>query len=173
MIENDDLRTEAAHALERLQRMDKEQALTHLRALDPIVFEHLTALLFERRGFAAQAVGASGDEGVDVLLRRGDRTAVVQCKRYDGSVGQPTVRDLYGAMMHNRAAEAYLVTTGMITQQAREWAFGKPIQLVDGFSLVNWIMSAEQMRPAQGRAQPAAHHPQSRIRSQTAKPRPS
>ena len=149
MIGNDDLRTEAARELTRLHNMNKEQALAHLKTLDPIVFEHLIALLFEQRGFAAQTVGASGDEGVDVLLRRGDRTFVVQCKRYDGSVGQPTVRDLYGTMVHNRAAEAYLVTTGMITQQAREWAFGKPIQLVDGFSLVNWIMSPQQVRAQQ------------------------
>ncbi|MEZ4705905.1 MAG: restriction endonuclease [Caldilineaceae bacterium] len=159
MIENDDLQSEAGRELERLHSMNKEQALARLKALDPMVFEHLTALLFERRGFVAQTVGASGDEGVDVLLRRGDRTAVVQCKRYDGSVGQPTVRDLYGTMMHNRAAEAYLVTTGMITQQAREWAFGKPIQLVDGFSLVNWIMSPQFRRAEQVQAQQAATRP--------------
>ncbi|MEM7535456.1 MAG: restriction endonuclease, partial [Chloroflexota bacterium] len=111
--------------------------------MDPIVFEHLTAALFERRGYETETTIASGDEGVDVTIRKGDTLAVVQCKRYEGSVGQPTIRDLYGTMFHNNADEAYLVTTAMLTRQAQEWAQGKPIHLIDGFTLVEWIMESK------------------------------
>jgi len=125
--------------LNRLQRFRKTKMLDELKKMDPILFEHLVGALFEQRGFRSTVTVAGGDEGVDVVVRKGLRKAVVQCKRYDGSVGQPTIRDLYGTMLHNRANEAYLVTTAMLTKQAEEWAKNKPIHLIDGYELVNWI----------------------------------
>lgn len=133
------LRAEGEKQLERVARLSKPKALAQLKAMDPIVFEHLTAALFAREGYTAEATIASGDEGIDVIATKNFRKAVIQCKRYDGSVGQPVIRDLYGTMIHNQAHEAYLVTTATITKQAQEWAQGKPIRLVDGYDLVNWI----------------------------------
>lgn len=110
--------------------------------MDPIVFEHVVGAIFESRGFSATATIASGDEGVDLLLRKGLAKSVVQCKRYSDSVGQPVVRDLYGTMLHNQAKDAYLVTTAMITSQARAWAKGKPIHMIDGYRLVDWVVES-------------------------------
>ena len=128
--------------LQKLKRRQKASILNYLKSMDPILFEHLTGAIFEEQGYRVETTVASGDEGVDVKLRKGFKTAVVQCKRYGGSVGQPVVRDLYGTMLHNKAAEAYLVTTGSITKQAQEWSEGKPIELVDGFTLVEWIATS-------------------------------
>jgi len=131
--------------LRKVTRMNKTKALTYLKAMDPIVFEFLTAALFEQEGYKVKTTVASGDEGVDVLAvkRKGLKKVVIQCKRYSGSVGQPTIRDLYGTMMHNRANAAYLVTTATITRQAHQWAKGKPIHLIDGYELVNWIATSK------------------------------
>lgn len=106
--------------------------------MDPIAFEKYIGSLFARRGFRVEDTQASADEGIDLILRRGRRMAVVQCKRYQGSVGQPVVRDLYGVMLHTGADEAYLVTTGSVTVAARRWAEGKPIHLVDQHRLMEW-----------------------------------
>lgn len=112
--------------------------LHKLQRMDPIEFEQYVGALFRKMGYRVEDTRASGDEGVDLVLRRGRRTAVVQVKRYRGSVGQPVIRDLYGAMMHAGASEAYLVTTGSITRAARRWAADKPIHLIDGHRLVEW-----------------------------------
>jgi len=130
--------------LTHIRQLDAQSALAQLKALDPIAFEHLTAALFAERGYSVETTDAVGDEGVDVYLRRGSHTAIVQCKRYEGSVGQPTVRDLYGTMVHHEADAAFLVTTGTITRQAEEWAFGKPIHLIDGYALAREIVKAGQ-----------------------------
>lgn len=135
--------SQAARELEHLRTLGQPSALARLKQIDPTVFEFLTALLFEERGYPAVTTGKPGDEGVDVLLQDGEYVGVVQCKRYDGSVGQPTIRDLYGTMFHNGAEEAYLVTTGTVTRQARDWAFGKPIYLVDGDALAAWVTQVE------------------------------
>ena len=153
------LRSDAEAQLRRLQQLNKPQALDRLKALDPYVFEHLVAVLFERRGYTATTMGGAGDEGVDVVLQKAGQGAVVQCKRYENNVGQPTVRDLYGTMMHNHAGEAYLVTTAMVTRQAEEWAQGKPIHLIDGYTLVDWIMQSRagsRLWAPWSRAQPAS-----------------
>lgn len=112
--------------------------LNRLQRMDPIAFERFVGELFKKMGYRVEDTRASADEGIDLVLRRGRGMAVVQCKRYSGSVGQPVVRDLYGVMLHTRSAEAYLVTTGTITQAAYRWAEGKPIHLVDGHRLVEW-----------------------------------
>ena len=112
--------------------------LSKLQAMDPVAFERYVGTLFAKRGYRVQDTQASADEGIDLILRQGRRMAVVQCKRYQGSVGQPVVRDLYGVMLHTRADEAYLVTTGTVTAAARRWAEGKPIHLVDQHRLVEW-----------------------------------
>lgn len=137
---------QATEQLARLQRLNKQQILDQLKEMDPALFEVLVAVLFVRRGYTAETVGQSGDEGVDIRLSKGGSRGIAQCKRYADSVGQPTVRDLYGTLLHNNADEAFLVTTAQITRQARDWAFGKPIRFVDGFTLVDWVL-AEGEKP--------------------------
>ncbi len=136
-------KAEGYRQLSRIRRLNKNRALEQLKAMDPIVFEYLVGALFEQQGYRVTNPSASADEGVDLILQKPLKKAVVQCKRYGHSVGQPVVRDLYGTMLHNRAKESYLVTTAIITAQARSWAKGKPIHLVDGYDLVNWIAKSK------------------------------
>ena len=112
--------------------------LSQLQQMDPIAFERFVGQHFTKMGYKVENTRASGDEGIDLILRRGRRMAVVQCKRYGGTVGQPVVRDLYGVMVHTGADEAYLVTTGTVSRAAVDWANGKPIHLIDGHRLVEW-----------------------------------
>lgn len=128
--------------LAQRQRFGRLRRLEQIHNLDPGEFELFCAYLYEREGYTAYPTGRTGDEGVDVLLRRGGQTVVVQCKRYSGSVGQPTIRDLYGVMMHHRAEAAALVTTGSISEAARRWAADKSIQLIDGHDLISWARRA-------------------------------
>jgi hypothetical protein len=107
--------------------------------LDPIEFEAVVGGLLEKMGFHVQGSPRSGDGGVDLLAIdptpiTGGRL-VVQCKHTD-VVGSPVIRDLYGAMQHHGASKGILVTSGRITVDAREWATGKPLELIDGDSLV-------------------------------------
>ena len=117
----------------RIRRLDQ------VKALDPVAFEHFVGALFAQMGYEVQTTALSGDEGIDLILYKGSHLAIVQCKRYSGTVGQPVIRDLYGAMVHNRAYEGYLVTTGAISMPARQWAANKPIHLIDGNGLLEWI----------------------------------
>lgn len=105
--------------------------------LNPSEFEDYVAhRLFARQGYHVLNTPDSKDGGIDVLVTDDyGRQAVVQCKRYKGTVGSATVRELYGVMIHTGAARAYLVTTGEISEDACRWAEGKPLILIDGAEL--------------------------------------
>jgi hypothetical protein len=108
-----------------------------LSAVDPIEFEHLVADLLRAMGYLTVTVtGQSGDGGIDVVAVNptpvvGGRI-VVQCKRYQASIGAPVVRDLYGALTHEGANKGILITTSTFTTEARRFAEGKPLELIDG-----------------------------------------
>lgn len=113
-------------------------ALDRVMELSPGDFEDYVAQrIFARQGYSVENTPDVKDGGVDILITDAHgRRAVVQCKRYRGTVGEGVVRDLYGTMIHNDALMAYLVTTGGISDAARRWALGKPIGLIDGTRLV-------------------------------------
>lgn len=126
-------------------RFGRIRTLEQLKQMDPTDFEYFCGYLYQKAGYTVSHMGKSGDEGVDLYLKKGRQTTVVQCKRYAGTVGQPTVRDLYGTMLHNQASAAALVTTGTVSRQAEQWAANKPINLIDGHELMSW---ANQYRRA-------------------------
>jgi len=116
--------------------------------LDPSAFEEYVAQrIFARQGYRVLNTPDTKDGGIDILITDDyGQQAIVQCKRYKGTVGSATVRELYGTMIHTGAARAYLATTAEISNDARRWAEGKPIILMDGA----WL---EQL----SRAAPGSH----------------
>ncbi|MCB8942906.1 MAG: restriction endonuclease [Ardenticatenaceae bacterium] len=119
-------------------------ALNELFELSPQEFEQYVARLFRHKGYRVKLRGRSGDQGVDLeLIQRGGKRAVVQCKRYQRTISPDVVRDLYGTMMHERVAHAFLVTTADISEASRQWAAGKPITLIDGQALARIVAELE------------------------------
>jgi restriction system protein len=112
-------------------------SLAQMYQLTPAAFEEYVAQrLFARAGFDVENTRDVKDGGIDVLITdRYNQRGIVQCKRYRDTVGEPTVRDLFGTMLHGGAVHAYLVTTAPISDAARKWAADKPITLIDGSML--------------------------------------
>lgn len=131
--------------LERRISLDRE-----LGSLSPEEFEAFVATLFERDGWHASLTVQSSDMGIDInLTRRSDgRRAVVQCKRYKGTVGQSVVRDLFGVMTHEGVDDGYVVTTGHFSSAAVSFSQGKPIQLIDGEGLLEWLNRHKELAPS-------------------------
>jgi restriction system protein len=74
-------------------------------------------------------------------------------------VGEPALRDLYGAMHDFGVDRAYLVTTGEVTDAARRWARGKPIAIWDGSDLARMARAAAPAPPLNSAASPAQPSP--------------
>jgi HJR/Mrr/RecB family endonuclease len=117
-----------------------------IQALSPSEFEAYVAYrLFRRQGYTVENTPDIKDGGVDILIADPiGRQSVVQCKRYNSTVGSAVVRELYGTMIHAGAVRSYLVTSGKISKDARDWAEDKPMTLIDGERLVE-LSKAEPM----------------------------
>ena len=102
-------------------------------------FEQLVAELFRRQGYAVTENLIGGpDGGVDLVLRKGNERALVQCKHWRTmSVGAPVVRELKGVMATRRIAGGFVVSSGTFTDQARAFAADAGIGLVDGSQLMS------------------------------------
>ena len=100
-------------------------------------FEVLVAEYFRRQGFSVTANGGSGpDGGVDVWLQKGSDRYLVQCKHWRARrVGVEVVREMYGLIAAQRLAGGYVVTSGDFTEEARGFADGRELKLINGRAL--------------------------------------
>lgn len=116
------------------------QVGVNLAAMDWKDFEHLVRQVFENEfstaGTEVRVTQASRDGGVDAVVHdpdpiRGGKI-VIQAKRYTNTVDVSAVRDLYGTVMNEGASKGILVTTSQFGSDARKFAQGKPLTLIDG-----------------------------------------
>jgi hypothetical protein len=108
-----------------------------LLALSPSDFEEMVAELYRAMGHQAKRTGKIGDHGVDVVVKaKNGEKWVVQCKRWRTLAGESIVRDFYGTMQHEKAAQGAIIATSGFSQAAIEWAKGKPLYLYNGTDFI-------------------------------------
>jgi restriction system protein len=112
-------------------------------------FETLVGEGFRHRGFeVTERGGAAPDGGVDLTLARGHERFLVQCKQWRArQVSVSVVRELYGVMAAERVAGGYLVTSGTFTKDAKEFAAGRNIELMDGRGLEALLRDGRRAAP--------------------------
>lgn len=117
-------------------------------------FELLVGEAYRLQGYRVTEMGGSGpDGGVDLVLAKGSEKFFVQCKQWKAyKVGVTTVRELYGVMAAKGAIGGFVVTSGRFTADAKDFAQGRSIKLIDGPQLFAMIQKALQ---AQGKDVPS------------------
>ncbi|TFZ02284.1 restriction endonuclease [Ramlibacter henchirensis] len=131
------------------------QSVEALNGISWKEFELLVGEAFRLQGYSVLETGAAGpDGGVDLVLRKGTETSLVQCKQWKATqVGVQVVRELFGVMAARGATAGFVVTSGRFSSDARAFAEGRNIRLVDGPKLFGLI---EQARRSLAEARPAA-----------------
>jgi restriction system protein len=136
------LRSRRIHGL--AASLPKGQKTTQL---DWREFEALLAEAFRRRHFRVADTPDGPDGGIDLRLRKDNALYLVQCKHWKRSrVGVNIVRELYGVMAAEGADGGYVVTSGRFTADAKKFAAGKNLSLIDGDELDRMIDDAK-MQP--------------------------
>jgi hypothetical protein len=107
------------------------------------------------RGYRASVLGGAGDQGVDILLTRGDEKIAVQCKNYAKPVGNTPVQEVYAGAKYHGATRAFVVAPRGYTSGAVELARRLNVELYDGRHIRKWIdqMPVEQGTTEDGAAQ--------------------
>jgi restriction system protein len=127
------------------------ELLEKVKSCSPRFFENLVVELLVAMGYggsrhdAGQAVGQSGDGGIDGIIKEdklGLEAVYIQAKRWEGTVGQPVVRDFAGSLEGQRARKGVLITTSQFSADAREYVnrIEKKIVLIDGEQLTQLMI---------------------------------
>ena len=115
----------------------------HWMSLSGTEFERELETLYRSLGYRVESTPSSGDQGVDLVLRKDGKTTVVQCKSHQSPVGPAIARELFGSLVHFGADNAILACTGGFTRGVKEFVRGKPIALISASDLATLGGSVE------------------------------
>lgn len=135
----------AFNAWRKQKLLDNQKNIQTIRDLSWRKFEELVAEAYRRQGYTVienQTVGADG--GIDIRLKKDGDLHLVQCKNWKSiKVDVKVAREMYGVMVAEKASSVKIVISGMFTQEAKNFANDKPIDLVDGQQLESLIANVQ------------------------------
>ncbi len=127
------------------------QLLERVKQASPEFFETLVIQLLVAMGYggsevdAGRVVGRAGDGGIDGIIKEdllGFDSIYVQAKRWENSIGRPTIQQFAGALQGQRARKGAVITTSSFTREAVEYAatLQTTIVLIDGAQLAQLMI---------------------------------
>jgi len=112
----------------------------NIRTMDPVVFEHLIADYFKKRGYIeTKVIGRSCDRGVDILATNLEgELELIQCKRYrkGSNIGSTPIQRVDSYMRSRGAKKAWVVTTSDFTPEGYDEARITGVITINGNELV-------------------------------------
>lgn len=133
-------------AYEILRKNLADELLSQLKSSSPSFFEKIVVEVLVKMGYggsrkdAGQAIGRSGDEGIDGIIKE-DRLGLdiiyIQAKRWENTVTRPEIQKFAGALQGKRARKGIFITTSDFSQNSHEYvsAIESKIILIDGQQL--------------------------------------
>lgn len=136
----------AFNAWRKGQLFNSQKDIETLRKLSWREFEELVGEAYRRKGYNVTETGGGGaDGGVDLIVKRGGEKLLVQCKHWKmDRVGVKVVRELYGVVVAEKATGGVVISSGTFTQEAMNFAKGKPLELLDGTTLQSIITEVQK-----------------------------
>jgi len=141
-----------------LKESQARQGSASLQQLTWRQFEQLVAAHFERQGYTVHITPDGADGGVDVVARKGSETFLIQCKQWRATqIGVSVVRELFGVMTARGATGAYVVSIGAFSKDAKAFAEGRNIELVDARTLIPATAATQNQNTPQISSPTAPH----------------
>lgn len=94
-------------------------------------FEYFISILFESMNFKTKITNLTGDQGVDVIARKGINEIGIQCKCYSGRVGNSAIQEVYSGLKYYKLNKGMVITNNYFTKAAVELAESNNIILWD------------------------------------------
>jgi restriction system protein len=136
---------------QNLRRELAQELLERIKNSSSKFFEKLVVDLLVAMGYggsrkdAGQAVGQSGDDGIDGIIKEdklGLDVVYIQAKKWEATVGRPIVQAFAGSLEGQRARKGVLITTSQFSQEAKEYVnrIEKKIVLIEGEQLAQLMI---------------------------------
>jgi restriction system protein len=93
-------------------------------------FELYCREVLQEAGWRAALTPGSGDQGADIIAEKDKHRVVIQCKFYNGTVGNKAVQEAYAAAAFQDAPYAVVVTNSVFTKSAHQLAHKNGVLLI-------------------------------------------
>jgi len=134
------------YGYQKLRQALAQDLLGKIKSCSAMFFERLVVELLVKMGYggsrrdAGQAIGKSGDEGIDGIIKEdklGLDVIYIQAKKWEGTVGRPEIMKFVGALQGQHARKGIFITTSYFTEDAMQYAkkVDSKIILIDGDEL--------------------------------------
>lgn len=116
-----------------------------LKELEWKLFEDVCMEYLKLKNCDASVTSIGADGGMDMKVsdNNGNVIAIAQCKAWNKPIGVSLVRELYGVMAAERVKHGIFLTTSDFSNDAKEFAKGKALMLIDGEEFVSVINRLE------------------------------
>jgi restriction system protein len=122
------LRTRINRIIDRHQ--SAEAAVEFDDAMTGREFELYCRDILHEAGWRAALTPGSGDQGADIIAEKDGKRVVIQCKFYNGTVGNKAVQEAYAAAAFQDAPYAVVVTNSVYTKSAHQLAHKNGVLLM-------------------------------------------
>ena len=143
------VRREAERQRREAERAKRRKLLEYWESLRDTEFEEELAVIYRHKGYHVKTTPTTGDQGVDLILKKDGKTSIVQCKGQKARAGSPIVLSLIGARENKRADRAILACTGGFTQGAINVAKSNSIKLISAVEIARMAEGVTVSRPEQ------------------------
>lgn len=135
-----------AEILESEKSEDVYYSIEDIDFMTGTEFEYFISILFESMNFKTEITNSTGDQGVDVIARKGINEIGIQCKCYSGSVGNSAIQEVFSGLNYYHLNKGMVVTNNYFTKSAIELAKSNNIILWDRSMLKEKIENSKIIR---------------------------
>ncbi|MBR1867813.1 MAG: restriction endonuclease [Clostridia bacterium] len=94
-------------------------------------FENFIAKLYKKLGYISINTKTSGDQGIDVIVKKTFLKLGIQTKRYDRPVGNKAVQEAVAGKKYYKLDKVAVITNNYFTRSAKELAKVNGVELID------------------------------------------
>lgn len=98
-------------------------------------FELYLTELFKKLGYKTLHNGKAGDQGADLILKKGNYIYAVQAKFYTDKLSNTPIQEIVGALKYYNANQGVVITNSTFTKGAQDLAKANNVILIDGTNL--------------------------------------
>ncbi len=124
---------DSAHYIQRLENPNRviKYTMCDIDLMTGYEFEAFITNLFNSMGYKAEKTKLSGDQGIDVIAKKGKEIIAIQTKCYSKPVGNGAIQEVVAGKSLYGATKLMVITNSHFTKSAKELAKANNVILWD------------------------------------------
>ena len=132
---------EAHQQLKRLKGKPPDHQMTHLRGVDPFVFEEMVLTAIKRQGHSiTRNKRYTGDGGIDGRCNINGSDYLIQSKRYKSHINPAHVQE-FSHICKKQYKKGLFVHTGKTGAKSKQIAHDENLEMISGQRLLNLLLN--------------------------------